>query len=165
MDGSRETRGRAPSHGESASEIYDKDARKSGERPVVCPSSPSQTEKHCVSSPVAVDGAKCGSATPKTKVASPPASQQQKDFRLGRGELSVLLEDGAATDTGMQYYMSDLATMRRRDLVGVLSSVGQTVGKRRPTRLELLSGVCVTWTGSGSVSRARHYGGRNAEHI
>ena len=74
-------------------------------------------------------------------VASPPASQQQKDFRLGRNELSVLLEDGPATDIGVHYYMSDLVSMRRRDLIGVLSSMGQSVGKRRPTRLELLGAV------------------------
>ena len=120
--------------------LYDKDAPGSGERPVVCPSSPSQTQQHRVSSPMATDGAGCVSATPGI-VASPPASQQQKDFRLGRNELSVLLEDGPATDIGVHYYMSDLVSMRRRDLIGVLSSMGQSVGKRRPTRLELLGAV------------------------
>jgi len=120
--------------------LYDKDVRRSGERPVVCPSSPSQTQQHRVSSPIAADGAGCVSATPGI-VASPPASQQQRDFRLGRSELSVLLENGPATDTGVYYYMSDLVTMRRRDLIEVLSSMEQSVGKRRPTRLELLGAV------------------------
>ena len=89
---------------------------------------------------MAADGAGYFSATPRV-VASPPASQQQKDFRLGRSELSVLLEDGPAMDTGVYYNMSDLVTMRRRDLVGVVGSMGQSVGKRRPTRLELLGAV------------------------
>ena len=37
--------------------------------------------------------------------------------------------------------MSDLVTMQKCDLVGALGSTGQTVGKRSPTRLELLGGV------------------------
>ena len=58
-----------------------------------------------------------------------------------RRELTVMLEDRPAIDTGVQYCVSDLATMTKRDLVGVLNSMGQTVHKRRPTRLELLGGV------------------------
>ena len=52
-------------------------------------------------------------------VASPLVYKQQTDLRLGRGELTVLMEDRPATDTGVYYHMSDLVTMRRRDLVGV----------------------------------------------
>ncbi len=135
MDGSREAWQGPRRTVRVLRKLYDKDAPRSGERPVVCPSSPSQTQQHQVSSPMAANG-----ATPGI-VASPPASQQQKDFRLGRNELSVLLEDGPATDIGVHYYMSDLVSMRRRDLIGVLSSMGQSVGKRRPTRLELLGAV------------------------
>ena len=120
--------------------IYDKDARRSGERPVVCPVSPSQTEPYQKLSSVAADGAGGVSAAAMV-VASPPASQPQTDFRLGWGELTVLLEDRPATDTGVDYFMSDLIGMRARDLVGVLSSMEQAVDKRRPTRLEILGAV------------------------
>ena len=82
-----------------------------------------------------------GANAPAQIVASPPTSQQNTDLRLGRGELTVLLEDRPATDAGVDFFMSDLIEMRTRDLVGVLSSMGQAVGKRRPTRLELLGGV------------------------
>ena len=62
-------------------------------------------------------------------VANPVVYMQRTDLRLGRGEHTVLLEDRPATDTGVYYHMSDLVTMRRRDLVGVLGSMGQAVGQ------------------------------------
>ncbi len=111
MDGSREAREGPRRTVRVLRKLYDKDAQRSGERPVVCPSSPSQTQQQQVSSPMAADGAGYVSATPGI-VASPPASQQHKDFRLGKSELSVLLEGGPATDTGVHYHMSDLVTMR-----------------------------------------------------
>ena len=122
----RKQRGRcrAPSHGESAS-------ADSGQ---VCPSSPGQSQPH---SPVAADSAGSASAAVRV-VASPVVYMQRTDLRLGRGELTVLLEDRPAIDTGVYFHLSDLAMMRRRDLVGVLGSMGQAVGKRRPTWLELL---------------------------
>ena len=82
--------------------------------------------------------------------------------------LSVLLEDGPATDTGVYYNVSDLVTMRRRELVGVLGSMGQSVGKRRPTRLELLGAVVTLLCDMDrlrllffSIPSARHCGGRD----
>ena len=88
----------------------------------------------------AADGAGGVSAAARV-VASPPAFQPQRNVHLVRGELTVLLEDRPATDTGVNCLMSDLIEMRARDLVGVLSSMGQAVDKRRPTRLELLGAV------------------------
>ena len=86
---------------------------------------------------VAADSAGSASAAVRI-VASPVVYMQRTDLRLGRGELTVLLEDRPAIDTGVYFHLSDLAMMRRRDLVGVLGSMGQAVGKRRPTWLELL---------------------------
>ena len=62
-------------------------------------------------------------------------------LNLGRRELTVLLQDSPATDTGVQYSLPDIVAMRKCDLVRVLESVGQAVNKQRPTRLELLGGV------------------------
>ena len=64
-----------------------------------------------------------------------------KLYGQARAHSCVLLEDRPASDAGVDFFMSDLIEMRTSDLVGVLSSMGQAVGKRRPTRLELLGGV------------------------
>ena len=81
--------------------------------PVVCPTSPGQTRPH---SPVAADSAGGASAAARV-VASPLSYTQQTDLRLERGDLTVLLEDRPARDIGVNYHMSDLVSMRRRDLV------------------------------------------------
>ena len=147
MDGSRESGAGPRRTVRVLRQIWDKDAPRSEERPVVCPSSSGQTQPH---STVAVESAGSASAAARV-VASPVVYKQRTDFRLGRGELTVLLEDRPATDTGVYYHMSDLVTMRRRDLVGVLGSMGQAVGKRRPTRLELLGGVVTLLSDMGRL--------------
>ena len=140
MDGSREAGAGLRRTVRVLRKIYDKDARRFGEPPVDCRSSPSKAQPRVVPWPEAADGA-AGASAPAQIVASPATSQQNTDLRLGRGELTVLLEDRPVTDAGIDFFMSDLIEMRTSDLVGVLSSMGQAVGKRRPTRLELLGGV------------------------
>ena len=146
MDGSRESGAGPRRTVRVLRQIWDEDAPRSEERPVVCPSSPG----HQPHSTVAVDSAGSASAAARV-VASPVVYKQRTDFRLGRGELTVLLEDRPATDTGVYYHMSDLVTMRRRNLVGVLGPMGQAVGKRRPTRLELLGGVVTLLSDMGRL--------------
>ena len=42
-------------------------------------------------------------------------SQPPKDLRLSRGDLTVLLPDRPATNTGMRYRLPDLVAMRKCD--------------------------------------------------
>ena len=71
-------------------------------------------------------------------------SQPPKELRLSRGDLTVLLPDRPAMNTGVHYRLPDIVAMRKCDLVRVLESMGQAVSKRQPTRLELCA-CCVTW--------------------
>lgn len=120
-------------------EVFDEDARRSKKPPVVFPSSPSKTQPREATLAAAANGTRGASAPTPTVAAFP--SQPKADSRLGRRELTVLLEDRPATDTGVHYCVSDLVIMTKRDWVGVLGSMGQAVDKRQPTRLELLGSV------------------------
>ena len=51
------------------------------------------------------------------------------------------MEDRATIDTGTHHHMSDVVTMRRRNLVRVLDSMGQAADKQRQTQLDVLHSV------------------------
>ncbi|KAL3140396.1 hypothetical protein ABBQ38_004656 [Trebouxia sp. C0009 RCD-2024] len=133
MDGSKEAGAGARRTVRVLRGVFDKDARRSEGPPVVFPSSPSRTQPREVTLPTSAEGVG-GASAPARMVATLPTSHHKADSRLGRRELTVLLEDRPATDTGVHYCVSDLVTMTKRDLVGVLGSMGQAVGKRQPTR-------------------------------
>lgn len=130
--------------------VFDKDARRSEEPPVVSPSSPGRTQPREIALPTSADDAG-GASAPVQTVATLSTFQQQADSRLGRRGLTVLLEDRPAIDTGVHYCVSDLVMMTTRDLIGVLGSMGQAVGKRRPTRLELLGSVVTLLSDMGRL--------------
>ena len=83
------------------------------------------------------------SAAATTRTVTHLPSQPPTDLHLCRDELTILLQDRSATNTGVRYSLPDIVAMRKCDLVRTLTSVGQAVGKRQPTRLELL-GAAVT---------------------
>lgn len=139
MDGSRDPRAGTRRTVKVLRRFYEKNAPRSEERLGACPSSSGLARLQTHSPLGAASDAGGAAAATGTVTLSP--LQPPKDLRLGRRELTVLLQDRPATDTGVQYSLPDIVAMRKCDLVRVLESVGQAVNKQRPTRLELLGGV------------------------
>ena len=68
---------------------------------------------------------------------------QHPDLALSRHDTEVLLQHTPVRDPGVDFYLPDVISLRKSQLLSVLQSMGQTVSKQAPTRLELL-GVTVT---------------------
>jgi len=68
---------------------------------------------------------------------------QHPDLALSRHDTEVLLQRTPVRDPGVNFYLPDVISLRKSQLLSVLQSMGQTVSKQAPTRLELL-GVTVT---------------------
>ena len=70
-------------------------------------------------------------------------ARQHPDLILSNHDTEVLLQRTQVRDPGEDFYLPDVISLRKIQLLSVLQSMGQTVSKQAPTRLELL-GVTVT---------------------
>ena len=70
-------------------------------------------------------------------------ARQHPDPAFSRHDTEVLLQRTPVKDPGLDFYLPDVILLRKGELLSVLHSMGQTVSKQAPTRLELL-GVTVT---------------------
>ena len=118
---------------------YEKDAPRSEEHLGVGPSLTGLAQLQTHSPLMAANEA--GGVAAATGTVTHFPSQPPKDLRLSRGDLTVLLPDRPATNTGVHYRLPDIVAMRKCDLVRDLESMGQAVSKRQPTRLKLLGAV------------------------
>ena len=62
---------------------------------------------------------------------------------FSRHDSEVLLQRTPVKDPGVDFHLPDVILLRKGQFLSVLHSMGQTVSKQAPTRLELL-GVTVT---------------------
>ena len=116
------------------------DAVGSGTRDELYPqlSGSSQLSTHAAPRADSVNGETTARAA---RVSQAAVSKGDADRHLGQHNLTVLLEDRPAADAGVNYLVSALVVMSRKQLVEVLCSMGQVVSKGSPTRLELLGAV------------------------